>query len=985
MNKQSVHMRWMVGSALVAIVSSLASPAALAQTSAATGESVQDAASLEPIVVTGTRIRRPNLESSSPLAVIDDSEFKYQGATAVDSVLNRLPQFTADANENVSNGSDGTANINLRDLGSNRVLVLVDGQRLLPSQAIDVNFIPAALVERVDVVTGGASAVYGSDAISGVVNFIMKKNLNGVRINSQYSFYQHTNDNKGMRSLVRSKGYDLAPKSVTDGSKYDLNIAAGTDFADGKGNVTVYGGYRKVRPVLQSSRDYSSCSLEANPARDAAVCGGSSNNQYGQFTIIGGEVYANSRDGQKTWVPYDSSFKYNTSPSNYIQRSDVRYTAGAFAHYELTPKAEIYGSFMFMDDHSFSQVAASALWSGEVYPINCDNPLLSGQQASLLCGADAGKNVSKDTFIGYRMTGEGIEPRRADLRHTDYRITSGVRGEVIGGINYDVNFQRAVVIYNESYKNDIDPARAKRALQVVNVNGTPTCKSVVDRTDPSCLPLDLFGFGRIDPAAYKYAATPTFTRGEYKQSVISAGLSGDLTSYDVVSPWASQGVGFAVGVERRREDLRFEADALAQAKGTTESQGSIKVDEIYTELGVPILEDLPFAKSLNMTVGYRYSKYTNDSKTGTVSKYSASTYKAELDYAPTRDVRFRASYNHAIRAPNVAELFAAQSLGNVEAQDPCSGKNPEATLAQCKLSGVTDAQYGKIPECPSATCVARSGGNPDVKPEKADTYTFGVVLTPSFITNLSLSVDFYNIKVDGYIGSVSAPLVLSQCIEASNPFFCGLFHRDPKTGVLFGTDGYVQATTNNTGYLKTSGIDLSVNYRFDLEDIGVNNAGRLNFDMLGTYLNNSITQQMPGLGTYDCAGLFGPTCGQPAPRWRHQLRTTWEMPWSNATLSLNWRYFGGTKLSSNTDNVYLKGDKPYIVNRKINAYNYFDLSGTVEVMDNIVLRAGINNLFDKDPPAIVAGLFGAFGNGNTYPGVYDPLGRTIFIGLTAEF
>lgn len=987
MREYSSYKRLMVGTALAAMAATFGAPAALAQDS----EQGIEQQSAGDIVVTGTRIRRPNLESNSPITVVDSAEIRYQGATTVEGVLNRLPQFTPDANENVSNGSDGTSNINLRDLGSNRVLVLLNGQRLLPTQAIDLNFVPSALVERVDVVTGGASAVYGSDAISGVVNFILRDNLDGVRMDGQYSFYQHNNDNRRLRSIITAGGYQNAPKSVTDGEKYDINIAAGTNFADGRGNVTIYGGYRHVSPVLQGSRDYSACAFDpTGPGNNALTCGGSSNNEYGLFTVLrdpttnGAITYNNTKDGQKTWVPYTSEFRYNYAPTNYIQRSDERYTAGGFARYELAPAAELYGSFMFMDDHTFSQAAPSALFQGTIYSINCDNPLIGAQQAPLLCGADIGTDTSRDTFIGYRMTGEGSSPRRDDLRHTDYRFTAGVRGQIAEGISYDVSGLRSIVIFNESYKNDIDPVKAQRALQVVDVNGTPTCKSVIDGSDRNCVPLDVFGFGTIDPAAYDYIYAPTFTKGVQKQTVLSAGISGDLSSYGVISPWATQGVGFAIGVEQRREKLRFEADALAQAKGTLESRGRIKVEEVYGELELPLLADLPLVKALNVNAGYRYSRYTNDGENGVVTKYGASTYKAEIDYTPVRDLRLRASYNHAIRAPNIGELFAAQGLGNVSAQDPCAGSSPLATLEQCRLTGVTDAQYGNIPLCPSEVCVAQGGGNPNLKPEKADTYTLGAVVTPSFIPNLSFSVDYYHIKVDDYVGSVDPFLVINQCVQTGNPFFCNLFNRDPRTGVLFGNDGYIVATTLNTGYLKTAGIDVTANYRFDLDAVGLEGAGKLNFDLVGAYLDTFTVEQLPNIGTYDCAGLFGPTCGQPSPRWRHQFRTTWQMPWKDATLSLNWRYFGGAKLASNTDNQFLKGT-PYIINSKIDAYSYFDLAATVKPIKNFTLRAGINNLFDKDPPAIAQGLLSSFGNGNTYPGVYDPLGRMIFIGLTAEF
>jgi len=254
--------------ASAALVAALLSTSAMAQVAAAPAES---AASPDQeggeITVTGTRIRRSDLQSNSPLTIVGRDEIQYQGATTVESVLNRLPQFTADANENVSNGSDGTSNINLRDLGSSRVLVLLNGRRLLPQQAVDLNFVPSALVERIDIVSGGASAVYGSDALSGVVNFIIKDNLNGLRADAQVSLAQHGNGNDDVRSIMRSRGFDLAPRTVNDGTKQDLNIAFGKNFAGDRGNITVYAGYRHFDPVLQSSRDVSACAPSPTPDR----------------------------------------------------------------------------------------------------------------------------------------------------------------------------------------------------------------------------------------------------------------------------------------------------------------------------------------------------------------------------------------------------------------------------------------------------------------------------------------------------------------------------------------------------------------------------------------------------------------------------------------------------------------------------------------------------------------------------------------------
>lgn len=966
-------------------VSSLVVASALLATSAGAQVGTQTAASSateptadgaadsgETVTVTGTRIQRPNLTSNSPLTVVDSAEIRYQGAVNIENVLNRLPQVTADANENVSNGSDGTARVNLRNLGSNRNLILINGQRLLPLQANDLNFIPSALVERVDVVTGGASAVYGSDAISGVINFILRDDLNGVRVDTQYGLAIHQNNNAARRALVSGAGYRTPSRTAADGQKLDTNIAFGTNFADGRGNVTAYFGYRHVRPILQANRDVSACALDPNGALSTFVCGGSSNNEFGLFNPLTGPSEGrrlnNTRDGAKTWVPYDSTFRYNYAPLNYFQRSDRRYTAGAFAKYEITPAAEAYGSFMFMDDHTFSQIAPSALFQGTRYSINCDNPLMSAQQRTLLCGSATPTTASQDLFIGYRPVSGNARPRRDDLRHTDYRFTGGVRGEIADGIRYDVNALRSIVLLNESYQNDIDPTQARKALQVVDVNGVPTCKSVVDGTDAGCVPLNVFQYNGISAAAFDYIYRPTFTEGTDKEAVYSATLSADLGKYGLTSPFADDGVGVVLGAEHRRESLKFVADALAQSKGTKNSAGKFDVSEAFGEIDIPLVQDKPFVYALTLNGGYRLSKYSNNDRT-------ISTYKVELAYAPSRDLRLRGSYNRAIRAPNISELFLPQRLNNSTTQDPCAGSTPTATFAQCALTGVTATQYGRIGECPSEQCGIQEGGNPNLRPETADTYTAGVVLTPRFLPRFSMSIDYFNIRVKDYINSIPASLAIDGCFPSGDPFFCNLFKRDSRNGVLFGEQGYIISTTQNTGSLKTAGVDVGVNYAMPATAFGMFDIG-----FQGTWLDKLVTEPLPGVASYDCKGLFGPTCGQPSPEWKHQMRVSYTEPSQVATVSLNWRYIGSTKLNFTSSNP-----ADYAFNSRIKAYSYFDLAATAKVQDGIVFRAGVNNIADKDPPAIVQGLLALFGNGNTYPGTYDVAGRSVFIGLTAEF
>ncbi len=971
--------------AMAAVVIGIALPAAAQVTPDTQAAPATADGEGEAITVTGTRLAQPGVMSNSPITTVDAGEIRLQGATNIESVLNRLPQITPDSNENVSNGSDGTAKVNLRNLGNNRNLVLVNGQRLLPIQATDLNFIPSFMIQRVDVVTGGASAVYGSDAVSGVINFVLRDNLNGVKADVQYGFSAHHNDNAGYRGRIGAANFDNAPRSPVDGQRFDANIALGANFAEDRGNVTAYFGYRDVKPILQYNRDVSACALDpvftgTPPVATSLTCGGSSNNQYGRFVPlrpgIAPDGYNNTIDGNKTWVQYDNSFRYNYAPLSYFQRNDTRYTAGAFAKYEVTPAVEIYGSFMFMDDRTNSQVAPSALFQGYNYGINCNNPLMSAQQAALLCGADAaGTSATQDVYIGYRPVAAPARPRRDDLRHTDYRVTGGLRGEIAKGIRYDVNALFSTVIFNETYQNDIDPARANRALKVDLVGGVPTCRSVIDGSDPNCIPLNVFQFGGPSAAALNYVYAPTSTEGLDKETVLSGTINFDGGEYGVKLPWADTGIAAVVGIEHRRESLEFRADALAQAKGTKESSGAFNVTEGFTEIRVPIVENRPFFEELSLTGGYRFSKYS-------ISGKGISTYKGEVAWAPSRDLRLRGGYNRAIRAPNISELFQPQFVGNVASQDPCSGKAPKASLTQCQLTGVTAAQYGNIIECPSEVCSGFFGGNQALRPEEADTYTAGMVLTPTFVKGLTLSVDYFNIKVKNYIGVIAVPLTISQCIATGDPFFCALFNRNPRNGVLFGGDnntaGYVTSTTQNTGSLATSGIDIGFAYAMNTA------IGGFDVNMQGTWLNDLTTEPLPGLGSYDCKGLFGGTCGQPSPEWRHQARFTWSSPDDKGSISLNWRYIGPTALSFNTSNASLK-DTPYAVNSRLPAANYFDLAASATVMKELTLRVGVNNLLDRDPPALAQGVLSSFGNGNTYPGVYDVAGRTFFVGLSAEF
>ncbi len=958
------------------------------------------------IVVTGSRIPTPNLSGASPVTVVTDQELKLQGTTNVESLLNNLPQVFADFGGGVSNGSTGTATVNLRGLGSTRTLVLIDGKRLMPGDPIfpvpDLNNIPAGLVERVDVLTGGASAVYGSDAVGGVVNFVMNRDFEGVRFDVQHSFYQHTNSNDVARATIASAPFaiPLPKKHVRDGEIDDVSLVVGVNAPDGKGNVTAYATYRHTEGVLQSTRDTSVCSLAASYSADPAiydlrVCAGSSNSAFGRFLQVGGAQGTTNLsvnpNGSQSFVTFTNALRFNYAPQNYTQRPDTRYTAGFFAHYQLHDMVELYSDFMFADDHTRAQIASSGLFLGtgaggnSTFGINCNNPLMSAAQQVQLCGAaNAGTPFVQQLQVGFRFAGL---PRIDDLRHTNYRFVVGARGDIAEGWSYDLYAQYGSSIFNEHYENDVSLTKAQNALLV-----NPATGQCQIGAGSGCVPLNIFRANALTPQALAYVITPGFKSGETEERVVSASVTGDLTGAGVKTPWAEDGVGVALGAEYRRETLNLITDASfssgdlsGQGGPTLGNSGSYDVYELFGEARIPIIQGAPLFKDLGLELGYRYSDYNTGADT-------TDTYKALINWTVNDDLKLRGGFNRAVRAPNVVELFTPQAIGLFGAGDPCAAQG--ASLAACLASGATAAQYNAgIPQCPAAQCSALFGGNPNLKAEKADTYTAGVVLTPSFFRGFDVTVDYYNIKVKGLVTALGA-FTITDCITNGNPASCALFHRDPSTGGIFGNQGFVTATNINTGYLKTSGVDINANYRTNFSDWGMGEYGGLAINFVGTYTERYTTQTVTGGGTYDCAGLYGVTCsanaqGGPIPKWRHKLRVTWTTPWP-VSLSVDWRHLSHVDFDVNSSNPLLADafGRTDLVD-DIKSYNYFDFAGTWKLRDTMTLRFGVNNFLDKDPPFLDSNSFPAsgppFGNGNTFPGTYDPLGRTIFVGLTADF
>jgi outer membrane receptor protein involved in Fe transport len=936
---------------------------------------------IERIQVTGTRIPLETLESESPVQVLTAQDIKATGLTNIADVLNQLPQVIPDYGQMLSNGSFGTATVDLRGLGASRTLVLIDGRRVPAGDprlwATDLNAIPSPLIQRVDVLTGGASSIYGSDAIAGVVNFIMNDHFEGLQLDYNANGYNHQQHNSMVSSIVAGRAetnpaqYQVPGNVGLDGVTQDFSMTLGGNFAGAKGNATVYFEYRHSQPVLQGSRDFSACSLSSTP--DSLVCGGSSTSFPGRFlNPVTGKNWTIA-DAAGNVRPYlANTDAFNFGPYNYYQVPDERYLANFFAHYDALPNLRVYTEFDFMDDKTVLQIAPSGAFFGQSVTLYDSNPFLS---PSFKTAFGIAPDNPADVIVGRRNVEGG---GRQDVpRHTDYRIVIGAKGDILDGKwDYDLWWQSGKVVYQDVYLADFSIERIARSLNVVRDprSGAPVCASVLDGSDPQCVPWNIFQTGGVTPAALTYLQTSGFQSGETAQQVVGLHLSTDLgTAYGWKLPLAKTGIGLALGVERRTEKLTLNTDPAfsipdlaGQGSPTIGVTGQYTVNEAFAELRVPIFEAQKWADLLSFNASYRYSSYTTGPQTN--------TYGLGAEWAPVKEARLRGTYQRAVRAPNIIELFTPRGISIFGLDhDPC-GPAMTASVAQCQLTGLSPSMYGSsLLDNPANQYNQLGGGNPQLKPETSTSYTVGLVLQPT--RNFSATIDYWNISVKASISQLNANVILNDCLSIG--LLCNAIHRDALGTLWLQGGGFIDTANVNIGSTRTSGIDVTANYTLALDSYG-----SLGLAFTGTWLNEFVTESIPGLGSYDCAGLFGLVCGKPLPRWRNVLTTTWNTPW-NWNAGFRWRYFSSVNVDASSSNPQLAGDyNPG--DAKIGAQSYLDLFGQWNISKNFTLRGGVNNVFDHDPP-VITGLGGAYYNGNTFPQVYDALGRNFFINLQAKF
>jgi outer membrane receptor protein involved in Fe transport len=951
---------------------------AVAQEVATASEPIQE------VVVTGSRLRRDDLSAPSPTVLVSNQDIQLSGRGTLEGLLNELPQLRPDTGATTANiGQAGLHTADLRGLRPERTLVLVNGKRFTPaneSGLVDLSRIPDALVKRIEVTTGGASAVYGSDAIAGAVNFIMRDagDIDGLEVR-----------------------YDYGQTFESDGENHKLDLIWGTKFADDRGSMVVNVGTYEQSPVLFDNRDFSRINMDIR--NGALVPAGTSNNPGSAFFLTPTQInslvgvnlsdFTTDRDfsvggsGSCTQVqgirfgrngvplPYcDPEDRYNYNKGNYLLRPYKRYNISALADFKVNDKIDAYTELFYTNNRNTWNLNVASFQpqtSGRnslFLPNYASNTALYQATRDFL-SANAGifdpdGDGNAEIFAaGRNLTEAGF--RYFNYDNSSYSITGGLRGDLpFSDWQFDTYYQLQRATEAQNQQNTVSNLRLSLGLDVVvdPVTGQARCRNQFQ----GCVPVNLLGIDAASPEAVAFLTPDKGDQEFFSRNVFQASMNGTLFSLPAGA------VSAALGFEWREQGYEFKPGGLNEAGPLGGQQPSIDADnsvwELFTEVRIPLLKDIPGIDSLAVELAYRYSDYNTSG--------GVETYKAGLEWGPVDWLRFRGAFNRAVRAPNLRELYAPQTRGFEGGEDPCdSQQNPSQAVKDfCVLTGVPADVIDTF--VPSVDLTGRRGGNPNLVPEESDTMTLGFVMSPPFIRNFNLTLDYYNIKVNDAINTVTAEQQLATCYQLLdlNDQSCRSITRLPN-GLVF----EVLALASNISTFEVNGLDLQFDWGFELPaafSFGGNGA-MLHFRGLAGWMFERKSQQIDIAPVVDCAGRMGTGCSGFGNR-----------PIPDFTSKIDLRYVTGgfgAGLSMRTIGSFgfVPGDnRGAVFNNKVASENYFDFDASYEVSDALAVHAIVKNLADEQPTVLGQGIAGDAG---VDVGLYDVLGRRFVVGFNYSF
>jgi len=910
--------------------------------------------SIEEIIVTGSRIARRDNFSNSPIYTFDDLEIAISGTNEIYRLLNELPQIDPGANAGANNEPFGSARVNLRSLGDARTLVLLNGRRFAQNGifgSVDLNALPPVLIDRVEVISGGASAVYGSDAVAGAINFILKNDFDGFESSFQYD--------------VSQEG---------DGDIYNFDIAYGTPFADGRGNIALFGNYLERTTVFQDARDFSRVALTSDDDTGEIISDDSFISGAGAIDGVQDvNFYTFDADG----VPrlfVDPDDRFSLTPTDALQAPMERYSLNALGHYDFTNS--VRAIFELNYAHSQPEQHRPDSWASFV-DVNVDRPDITQELRDLLA-ADYDPDQDGIATIGLlrRFTPEAGEAVRINER--DFiRVVGGVEGDIGERWRWSADVSYSKTDLDMRVINDNSRSRIQQGMLVDPVTGD--CFD----TSGGCVPVNPFGPGNVSAAAVDFIGLDDTTADEDRsEQIFNATLRGPLAEI-----WAGD-LDVAFGAEYRRDETNsLPGENIANGESLFSSprvptSGTVTVKEVFAEAIVPLIDGSRWAQYLGLELGVRYSDYN-------IIDDGLWTWKAGGEWQINDSIRVRSMWQRAIRAPGPSEIFQSPTFaGNFFFLGPffdqCSAsRDPVGNgLADlCIEQGLDPADIGVFEAgfFPSAVTFS---SNPDLQAEEADTFTAGIVWQPDVAAGLSISADYFDIEIDNGAGLLFPDDAMTLCFLTRdiNDKFCQSFSRGPSGDV-----DQALITFINVAVVQTSGIDVSINYGWDADSFGLfGNGANFDWSFVSTHYIEAGSQASPLVSPIDCAGKFGSLCSEfiylgALPELRINSRLTYST--GPFAASLRWQYIDGMINSEPEIRELTNRPPPVMAVPEVGSHSYFDLTLESDMSDHWNLRFGITNLFNKEPPFLGSANISA----NTDPRTYDILGRRFFLRLTANY